>query len=131
MINFLFEKFSNINYFFKKRPIKQIFYTLLASCLLFINNVNPAYSDQSLGNKLNDAINNVFEQNDSDDVNRPKTAREWDQQARETKGRPVEKLKRIGEQSAEAIKEFGSVYPDTAERSVSALEDNLKNSQKR
>ncbi|MEB3309576.1 MAG: hypothetical protein VKJ02_05035 [Snowella sp.] len=131
MIYSISKVFTIIKDFFKQIKIKQALFALSVTFLFLILNVNPVFSEQSLGSKINEAINDVFDQNNSDDANRPKTAGEWDQQARETEGRPVEKLKRIGEQSAEAFKEFGAVYPDTAERSADALEDNLKNSKNR
>ncbi len=131
MLNLIFRLFTSIKAFFNQFKIKQALFAVSAIFVFLILNINPALSAQLFGKKTNETVNKVFNQNDNDDANRPKTAGEWDQQARETEGRPGERLKRIGEQSAEAIKEFGSVYPDTAERSSSALEDALNKSKNR
>ncbi|WP_325078510.1 hypothetical protein [Sphaerospermopsis aphanizomenoides] len=58
-----------------------------------------------------------------DDADRPKTTGEWHQEARETENAPGERAKRITKQSGEALKQWGSVYPDTAKRSAEELQD--------
>ena len=46
---------------------------------------------------------------------------------RSVKGKPGERIERIGEQSADAIKEFGQMYPDVAKRSEKELEKSTSN----
>ncbi|WOD40207.1 hypothetical protein [Nodosilinea sp. E11] len=66
-------------------------------------------------------INKTLQDDDSD---RPKTMGEWQAEARETEGRPLERAKRIVEESADAVKDWAELYPDVAERSIPALQDN-------
>ncbi|MBD1843360.1 hypothetical protein H6F89_08090 [Cyanobacteria bacterium FACHB-63] len=65
-------------------------------------------------------------QNDTSD--RPKTTGEWNREARETSGNLGERLNRIGKETGEAVKDFGQMYPDTAERSGDALQESLDRS---
>jgi hypothetical protein len=60
------------------------------------------------------------------DSKRPKTTGEWKQEARETKNAPGERFDRIKEQSKEAVKEFGKVYPDTAQKSARSFNENAR-----
>ncbi len=62
-------------------------------------------------------IDQVVHRNRSD---RPKTTGEWNKEKAEDA--PLSKrVKQIGKESKEAIKDFGKMYPDTAERSAEAL----------
>ena len=54
---------------------------------------------------------------------RPKTTNEWYKEARETEDSPGERLGNIAEESAQAVKEFGSIYPDTAKRTAPVLQN--------
>jgi hypothetical protein len=72
------------------------------------------------------SVNNRFDNDTHRDVQRPTTTREWRREARVTEGKPAKRLERIGKESAEAIKEWGEVYPNIAERSARALEDNAR-----
>jgi hypothetical protein len=65
----------------------------------------------------------------SDSV-RPETTNEWYDDARKTEDSPGERLEKIGEQSAQAVKEFGQMYSDTADRSTSALKEDTADSRK-
>ncbi|MBW4652498.1 MAG: hypothetical protein KME20_05560 [Kaiparowitsia implicata GSE-PSE-MK54-09C] len=49
---------------------------------------------------------------------RPKTTREWQQEARDVKGEPGERIQAIGEESAKAVEEFGELFNDTLDRST-------------
>jgi len=72
------------------------------------------------GKDAEQATEKVNQLVDRGNSNRPKTTGDWNKEAREVEGSPRERLQRIGEQSGEALKEFGSVYPDTAERSANS-----------
>jgi hypothetical protein len=74
-------------------------------------------NNRALGNKLNKEIH-------QDGESRPKTNKEWSQQAAETDGRPVERLKRVGVQTTEALKDFGEVYPDTFQKGDLKIQKN-------
>jgi hypothetical protein len=77
--------------------------------ILTTNSELVPLNNRALGNKLNNEIH-------QDSESRPKTNGEWSQQAAETDGRPLERLKRVGIQTKEALKDFGEVYPDTFQK---------------
>lgn len=55
------------------------------------------------------------------DNERPKTTGEWFKEADQVEGKPDARLENIVDESKEAIKEFGNMYKDTAERSLREL----------
>ncbi len=65
-------------------------------------------------------------QNNTSD--RPKTTGEWNREARETAGEPGNRVGRIAKETGEAVKDFGKMYPDTAERSGDALQESMDRS---
>ena len=107
MINLISETIAQVSSLLNKLQVKQLLSIFMIGFVLLTTNVEPGLNNQ----KLNPELNKIIHQDDS---TRPKTTGEWNQQARETKGDPNERFKRIGEQSAEAIKEFGSMYTDVA-----------------
>lgn len=112
---------TKVSSLFNRFQAKHFLSMVLVGFLLLTTNVK-----QDTGNPITDLYDKLTHQNQSslqDDSQRPKTTGQWNKQARETEGKPGEKLKRIGEQSADAIKDLGSVYSDTAKRSA----DSLKN----
>jgi hypothetical protein len=117
MLNFIAEAIANFSSFLKNLQVKKFLPITLVGFILLTINVTPSR------NETQEAIKNLDQTVHQEDSKRPKTAGEWEQQFRETEDRPVERLKRIGEQSAEAVKEFGSMYSDTAKRITSALDD--------
>lgn len=119
MSSLIFEAAAKFGSFFKRLKVKQFLPTALALLILLTTNIALGQNDQAMGRSLNEVVH-------QEDSQRPKTTGEWNQQARETKGAPGERLKRIGEQSVEAVKDFGAVYPDTAQKSVSELKNSDK-----
>jgi len=77
--------------------------------------------DKQLMGKINQDL-----QNDTSD--RPKTTGEWNREARQTAGKPGYRANRIAKETGEAVKDFGKLYPDTAERSGDALQESLDRS---
>ncbi|MCU0550309.1 MAG: hypothetical protein MUC48_13240 [Leptolyngbya sp. Prado105] len=65
---------------------------------------------------------------DKENSDRPKTMREWNQEAEETEGNLGQRVKRIAKETEEAVKDFGQMYPNTAERSGDALQESLDRS---
>jgi hypothetical protein len=63
-------------------------------------------------------VDRVLEKQNPD---RPTTTGDWNREARETADDAGERVKRIGEQTKEAVKDWGNLYPDTAKRSGEAL----------
>jgi hypothetical protein len=101
---------------FAKQSLGKLLPVLLVGVLLMTTNGADGMSEGKLGKVVDRDIHQDAEK-------RPKTTGEWNKQSRETRGKPGERLKRVGEQSAEAFKDFGSVFPDTAERSAAELEN--------
>ncbi|MCY7334175.1 MAG: hypothetical protein LH649_16310 [Pseudanabaena sp. CAN_BIN31] len=117
MLNFISQAIAKFFSFFKSLQVKQFLPIVLIGFLLLNISAAPSRREtQQVIKKLDQTVH-------QEDSTRPKTTGEWEQQYRETEGRPVERIKRIGEQSAEAVKDFGSMYVDTAKRSAKALDD--------
>ncbi|QDL08817.1 hypothetical protein DP113_13720 [Brasilonema octagenarum UFV-E1] len=116
MINLISKAFAQINSLFNQLQVKRFFAVVLAGLLVLTTNVTNESSDKNLTNRVNQAL----ERNSSD---RPQTVGEWFKEARETEGAPAERAKRIAGQSAEAVKDLGKVYPDTAERTADSVKD--------
>lgn len=114
MTNLISKAIARISSLLKGLQVKSFLAVALVGFLLLTTNVES--KNQALTNKVDEAIH----QNDSQ---RPKTTGEWNREARETEGSPGERLKKIGKESAEAVKDFGSLYPDTAERTAPDLGD--------
>jgi hypothetical protein len=111
---------AKIGSLFNRLQVKQFLSIVMVGFMLLATNVDPDLATQSKVDRLDNIIQN-------ENPERPKTTAEWNQQARETKGKPGEKIKRIGKQSADAVKEFGSMYPDVAKNSAAELRNNTKN----
>lgn len=114
MANLISKTISHVGYLLSELQIKRFISVVLVGFLLLTTNVAPEQNKA-----LADEIHSVVHQDGSQ---RPKTTGEWNKDARETAGDPGERLKKIGKQSAEAVKDFGSVYPDTAKRTTNAKE---------
>ena len=115
MTNLISSTISHISNVFKQFQVKRFLAVALVGFLLLTTNVAPERNTNAKA--LTNKIDELVHQNDSQ---RPKTTGDWNKEARETENAPGERLQRIGKQSAEAVKDFGSVYPDTAERSANA-----------
>jgi len=117
MLNFISQAIAKFFSFFKSLQVRQLLPIVLVGFLILNISAAPNRSEtQQAIKKLDQTVH-------QEDSTRPKTTGEWEQQYRETEGRPVERLKRIEEQSAEAVKDLGSMYVDTAKRSAEALKD--------
>ncbi|BDA71343.1 unknown protein [Rivularia sp. IAM M-261] len=114
MTNLISSTISHISNVLKQFQVKRFLAVALVGFLLLTTNVAPEHgSNKALTNKIDELVH-------QDDSQRPKTTGDWNKEARETEDAPGERLQRIGKQTAEAVKDFGSVYPDTAERSANA-----------
>lgn len=118
MLNFISEVITKVSSLLNMLQAKQFLSIVLVGFLLLTTNVK-----QDVGNPISKMFDKIVHQDDSQ---RPQTTKEWKQEASATKGDPEERLKRIGEQSAEAVKDLGSLYSDTAERSASSLRNGTK-----
>lgn len=124
MTNLISKAIANINSLLNQFQVKRFVAVVLVGFLVLTTNVSHESGNKALTNKINQAL-------EQDDSQRPKTTGEWNKEARETEGAPGERLKRIAGQSAEAVKDFGKVYPDTAQRSANAQPENPSVSGKR
>jgi hypothetical protein len=122
MINLISGVIAYIGSFFNKIQIKNFLnFVLVGSILLTMGMGNMGNEHSSQGSNLSDRqIKKVLSKDDPD---RPTTTRQWNKEARQTAGKPGERLEKIGKESAEAVKDFGSLYPDVAERSIPTLKD--------
>ena len=120
MISTIAKTIVKIGEWFKSIQVRQLISVVAIGFILL--NITPAPDRASKATI--DKLDRMVHQENPD---RPKTTREWQQQAREVKGKPAERIERIGEQSADAIKEFGQMYPDVAKRSEKELEKSTSN----
>lgn len=124
MISLISKTISKIGYFINKFQVKQFLPIVLVGLMMLATSGSPSLSNPELSTKK--SIDRVDELVQKGNPERPKTTGEWDEQAEEVKGRTGEAMKRIGEQSADAIKEFGSMYGDVAERSSAELRNSTE-----
>jgi hypothetical protein len=117
MKNLIYRTITYTRSVLNRLQVNRFLAVVLVGSLLLTTNV--AFSSQ--GNKdLGERVREQIQQNDSQ---RPKTTGEWYKEARETQGSPGERLKRIGEQSAEAFKEFGSGYVEGTQETARGVQD--------
>jgi hypothetical protein len=115
MIKLISKAMSHIGYLLNELQVKRFLAVVLVGFMLLTTNINSDIESGRHSQAVTKKIDKVIHQDDSQ---RPKTTGEWNREARETEGAPGERLKNIVEESAEAVKDMGSVYPNTAERST-------------
>ncbi|MEH2367979.1 hypothetical protein [Nostoc sp.] len=116
MINLISRTISHISSLLKGLQIKGFLAVVIVGFLVLTTNVAPGQNNTGLKER-------VREQIQQDDSQRPRTIGEWNKEARETEGSPGERLKKIGEESAEAFKQFGSGYVEGAQKTASDVGD--------
>lgn len=110
--------FAGIDYVFKQLQVKRFLAVVLVGFLLLTTNVARADNSKAVTDRVDQLV-------DRDSSDRPKTIGEWNKEARQTEDAPLERVKRIGKESAEAVKDFGEMYGDTADRSTPDLDNNM------
>jgi hypothetical protein len=120
MTNLIFRAIASISSLLKRLQVKSIISIALLGVLLLTTNVNAAQNSQEVTKRIDQLVH-------QDDSQRPKTLGDFEQ---EVEGDvPLgERVYNTARDSAEAFKDFGSVYPDTAKKSARALENNSKES---
>jgi hypothetical protein len=113
-MNLISSAIARINAFFQSLQVKRFMAVALVGLVLLTANVDPSKS-YGMKSESKSTLN---------DPDRPQTTREWKQEARATEDAPGERIKKIGQESGDALKEFGQMYQDTAKRSVQELKDN-------
>lgn len=107
---------AQVNSWLKKIQVKQFLAVVLVGIVFLTISAEPGRAGQALGKKANDAAHRI-------DSERPKTTREWNREARQTEDNLGDRVENIVEESGQALKEFGGLYPDTAKRSGRQLKD--------
>ncbi|MDM9584407.1 hypothetical protein [Nostoc sp. GT001] len=116
MINLISTTISHISSLLKGLQIKSFLAIVIVGFLVLTTNFAPGQSSTGLKER-------VREQIQQDDSQRPRTIGEWNKEARETEGSPGKRLQKIGEESAEAFKQFGSGYVEGAQKTASDVGD--------
>ncbi|MFN6516298.1 MAG: hypothetical protein RMY29_017600 [Nostoc sp. CreGUA01] len=117
MTNLISHAIGHLSSLFKGLQVKRFLAVALVGFLVLTTNMTSGYSNQDLGQRVRQQV----EQNDAQ---RPKTTGQWNREARETEDSPGERLQRIGKQSAEAFKEFGSGYVEGAKETARDVGNN-------
>ncbi|MBN3958335.1 hypothetical protein [Nostoc sp. NMS8] len=112
MTNLIYWTISHISSLLKGLHVKSFFSVVLVGFLVLTTNVSDGQNDKGLKER-------VREQVEQNDAQRPKTVGQWFKDARETEASPGERLQKIGQQSGEAFKEFGSGYVEGAQKTAS------------
>lgn len=116
-MNLISTAIDRISSLFKGLQVKRFLAVVLVGFVLLTANVDAGRSSKAYGSQVGSKA-------DLNDPERPQTTREWKQEARETEDAPGERLQKIGQETGDALKEFGEMYQDTAKRSVRELKDN-------
>ena len=111
MTNIVSRAITGISSLLKKVQVMRFLSVVLVGFLLLTTNVAQDRNTKAVTRKIDEVTH-------QDNSQRPKTMGEWQEEAQETKGDPGERVNKIAKESAEAIKDFGSLYPDTAKRSA-------------
>jgi hypothetical protein len=102
----------------KQLKTEKLIATLLATfILLTTTNAYPKSDNQALVQQIREQVHQI------DQTDKPKTTGEWNQEARETEGKPGKRLERIAKESGEALKQFGSGYVEGAKETVRDLQN--------
>ncbi len=110
MKNLISSAIAQISSFLNGFQVKRFFAVVAVGFLLLTTNVDATRNSQAVAEQV------LEKAHQTDDV-RPKTSNEWKQEARETEDNPGARGKNIAEETGQALKEFGKLYPKTAEAS--------------
>lgn len=116
MINLISKTIGNIDSLLRGFQVKRFLAVVLVGFLVLTTNVTSGQNDKGLKER-------VREQIQQNDAQRPKTTGQWNKEARETEGSLGKRLEKIGGESAEALKEFGSGYVKGAQKTASDVGD--------
>jgi hypothetical protein len=116
MANLFSKVITHIKVLLQEFQVKRFFAIALVGFLVLTTSLNSSIDSGRSSNNVTKRLDQVVHQDDAD---RPKTTGEWNREARQTEDAPGERAKRIAKESGEAVKQFGSVYPDTAKRTAS------------
>ena len=118
MINLISRTIGHISSLLKGLQVKSFLAVAVVGFLVLTTNVNYEQGQNDKG--LKERVRQEIQQNDAE---RPKTVGQWFKDARETENSPGERLQKIGQQSGEALKEFGGGYVKGAKETASDVGD--------
>lgn len=118
MANLFTKALNTIKFIYQSMEFKRFFAITLVGFLVLATSLDSSIESGRNSDSVTRRLDKVVHQDDAD---RPKTTGEWHKEARQTENAPGERAKRIAKESGEAIKQWGSVYPDTAKRSADEL----------
>lgn len=119
MTNLISGTIARIASFLNAFQVKRFLAVVFVGFLVLTANVSNDRGAQAITKKIDQTVH-------QGDSQRPKTMGEWNREARETEGAPGERLQRIAKESKEAVKDWGKLYPDTAERSTQAVQEDMR-----
>ncbi len=123
MLNLISRTKANLSSILKFQA-KRFLSVVLVGFLLLTTNIAFGQDRNSLGEKVRERV----EQNDAQ---RPKTVGQWNEEARATEDAPGERIQKIGKESAEALKEFGSGYAEGAQKTADDIGNGVADTQRR
>jgi hypothetical protein len=121
MTNLFTKAINTIKFIYQNFEIKRFFAIALVGFVVLTTSLDSSIDAGRSSDSLTRRLDKVVHQDDAD---RPKTTGEWNKEARQTEDASGERAKRIAKESGEALKQWGSVYTDTAKRSADDLQDN-------
>ncbi|WP_413163031.1 hypothetical protein ACL6C3_27820 [Capilliphycus salinus ALCB114379] len=110
MINFISGLYTRLSAWLDQFQVKRFLTVVLVGSLLLTTGLSQAENNNNTN--LTNQVDRAIHQGNSD---RPKTTGEWQAEAVETEGAPGQRIQRIAGESAEALKDWGSLYPDVAD----------------
>ncbi|HEY9767922.1 MAG TPA: hypothetical protein V6C71_05345 [Coleofasciculaceae cyanobacterium] len=117
MIHLISQAISYASSLLKKIQVTSFLTTILLGAILLTSGVsNSATNGKTAADVVGSDVVNT-------NPERPSTTREWRQEARRTDDAPLERVKEIGKETKEAVKDWGKLYPDVAD---STIPDDLK-----
>jgi len=116
MTTMLSSAITRISSLLKKLQVMRLMTVILVGVLILTTNVAQDRNTQAVTKRLDEVVH-------QDGSQRPKTIGEWEREGQETENAPGERVKRIAKESAEAVKDFGALYPDTAKRSARDIDE--------
>ncbi len=111
MKNLISSAIAQISSLLNGLQVKRFMAVVAVGFLLLTTNVDSTRNSQAVAEQ-------VLEKAHQTDSVRPKTSNEWKQEARETEDAPGARAKNIAEETGQALKEFGALYPKTADASA-------------
>jgi hypothetical protein len=123
MTNSIYRAIGEIGSWLQEFQVKRFLVAVMVGFLLLTTTIGCDSQNQDLSSQNRDLTSKVLDRVHQNDSDRPKTTGEWNREARQVEGMPGKRIERIGKESAEAVKEFGGVYPDTAKKSANELKE--------